>query len=99
METITFGCPTCKHTLKVGADKAGRRAKCNKCGNPLTIPAAAAVVVAAPPPIPQPALAPVAPAPNEAHEPALAVSEPAPKPYVDDDEDSKGIFGFKDAPP
>src|SRR5436309_3530790 len=93
METITFACPACKHTLKVGADKAGRKAKCNKCGNPLTIPAA----VAPPPPIPQPALAPVGPPKAEAG-PALATTEPPPFKYVDDDTQGPKTFEFKDEP-
>jgi hypothetical protein len=38
MEFITFACPNCQQPLKIPADKAGRKAKCNKCGNPLTIP-------------------------------------------------------------
>ncbi|HYV37121.1 MAG TPA: hypothetical protein VE988_15550 [Gemmataceae bacterium] len=48
METITFRCTTCQSVLKVGADKAGRNAKCTKCGTALTIPAAES----APPPPP-----------------------------------------------
>jgi hypothetical protein len=39
METITFECPACKQVLKVGADKAGRKAKCATCGTVTTIPA------------------------------------------------------------
>ncbi len=52
MESITFRCSACQHTLKVGADKAGRKARCNKCGADLTIPAAASAP--APPPVPAP---------------------------------------------
>jgi hypothetical protein len=37
MEVITFRCATCNQVLKVGADKAGRKAKC-KCGAEVTIP-------------------------------------------------------------
>jgi hypothetical protein len=40
MGWITFRCSSCKQGLKVGADKAGRKIKCTKCGTPLTIPAA-----------------------------------------------------------
>jgi DNA-directed RNA polymerase subunit M/transcription elongation factor TFIIS len=40
MEFITFLCPNCQQPLKIPADKAGRKAKCNKCGHPLTIPSA-----------------------------------------------------------
>jgi hypothetical protein len=39
MDTITFKCPSCKFALKVAADKAGRKAKCTKCGAALTVPA------------------------------------------------------------
>jgi len=37
MELISFRCAACKQVLKIGADKAGRKAKC-KCGAELTIP-------------------------------------------------------------
>jgi hypothetical protein len=50
METITFRCSTCKFVLKVGADKAGRKAKCSKCGTLLTIPTASDAGPSAPPP-------------------------------------------------
>src|SRR5262249_50508645 len=38
--TITFQCYSCNQVLKVGADKAGKKAKCIKCGTILTIPVA-----------------------------------------------------------
>jgi hypothetical protein len=38
MEFITFQCPNCQQPLRIPADKAGRKAKCNQCGNSLTIP-------------------------------------------------------------
>src|ERR1700704_6395879 len=38
MELISFRCTSCNQGMKVGADKAGRRIKCTKCGTPLTIP-------------------------------------------------------------
>jgi hypothetical protein len=50
METITFRCTTCKFVLKVGADKAGRKAKCSKCGTLLVIPAGSDAGPPAPPP-------------------------------------------------
>jgi hypothetical protein len=52
MSTITFQCYSCQQTLKVGADKAGRKAKCVKCGTVLTIPAGSseAIVEAEPAP-------------------------------------------------
>jgi len=37
MDLITFRCAACKQVLRIGADKAGRKAKC-KCGAELTIP-------------------------------------------------------------
>jgi hypothetical protein len=38
MELISFRCTSCKQGLKIGADKAGRKIKCAKCGTVLTIP-------------------------------------------------------------
>lgn len=40
MEVITFQCSKCRHTLRIGADKAGRKARCTKCGSELVIPPA-----------------------------------------------------------
>ena len=40
MSTINFPCYACNQVLKVGTDKAGRKAKCIKCGTILTIPMA-----------------------------------------------------------
>ncbi len=42
METITFQCANCRQVLKVGADKAGRPAKCPRCGTPLQVPTVSA---------------------------------------------------------
>ena len=50
MTTITFQCYSCNQVLKVGADKAGRKAKCIKCGTILTIPVASDEEAATPPP-------------------------------------------------
>jgi len=36
---ITFTCYACNQVLKVGEDKAGKKARCVKCGTILTIPA------------------------------------------------------------
>jgi len=58
MDQISFRCTTCDHVLKVNADRAGRKAKCNRCNALLTIPAASppvdeiAMASAAPPPKP-----------------------------------------------
>src|SRR5262245_52779759 len=38
MSVITFQCFACNQVLQVGADKAGRKAKCSQCGTVLTIP-------------------------------------------------------------
>ena len=37
--TIEFSCPGCEKVLKTSDDKAGRRAKCPQCGEPITVPA------------------------------------------------------------
>ena len=47
MDFITFRCTACQHGMKVGADKAGRKAKCPKCQTELTIPKSETVVAAA----------------------------------------------------
>lgn len=49
MDAITFRCPACKHAMKVGAEKAGRKAKCPKCKAELTIPQSESVTPAAAP--------------------------------------------------
>lgn len=38
-EKIRFACPHCGSRLSVSADKAGRRGKCPRCKEPLTVPA------------------------------------------------------------
>jgi hypothetical protein len=52
MDYITFRCTSCKQGLKVGADKAGRKVKCTKCGTALTVPDPSA-----PKPAPKPSTA------------------------------------------
>jgi hypothetical protein len=53
MDAITISCASCQHTMRFGHDKAGKKAKCPKCG--------ALVVIAAPEkngeaaPLPEPA--------------------------------------------
>jgi uncharacterized membrane protein len=91
METITFRCTTCKFVLKVGADKAGRKAKCSKCGTLLIIPAATDVGPAAPPPAPPAAAKKTSDdedgdqtyqlkeTPDPAQEPSVLVEPSAPK--------------------
>src|SRR5262245_5747262 len=51
---ITFRCSACKQVLKIGADKAGRKAKC-RCGADVVIPSASEPdepARPAPPPLP-----------------------------------------------
>jgi hypothetical protein len=93
MDKITFRCPACQQVLKVGADKAGRTAKCLKCGKPLTIPDASE-------PEKEPALAPAAAGQDQASkEPALAPEESAKPPPPDDDDDGGPMtYSFKDEP-
>jgi hypothetical protein len=56
MDQITFECSNCRQILKVGADKAGRQAKCPRCNTALQIPAASTIAdEPAPPPPPRPA--------------------------------------------
>jgi phage FluMu protein Com len=59
MEAISVRCTSCSQTLKVGADKAGRKIKCPKCEAVLTVPALE-LKKESPAPIPlTPALKPV----------------------------------------
>ncbi len=44
---IDFTCPECHAAFNVPDNLGGRRARCRKCGTPITIPAAAAVAVVA----------------------------------------------------
>jgi hypothetical protein len=39
----TFPCPHCERTIKVKTELAGRKGKCPHCGQPVTVPMAAAV--------------------------------------------------------
>jgi ubiquitin-protein ligase len=55
---IDFNCPQCHGKFSVPDNLAGRRARCKKCGTPLTIPQLA------PPPSQAPAPAPVKPPPR-----------------------------------
>ncbi len=89
MAVISFRCGACKQVLRVAADKAGRKAKCTKCGKEVTIPAAA----------PQPAekSAPAAAAATTAAPPA-ADPAPAKKLYSDDQDDDGGAYTFLDEP-
>jgi DNA-directed RNA polymerase subunit RPC12/RpoP len=54
MEMISFRCSSCNQEFKVGADKAGRRTKCARCGTMIIVPSSTGIVAASPPS--QPAL-------------------------------------------
>src|SRR6266513_1881480 len=91
MTTITFQCYACNQVLKVAADKAGKKAKCVKCGTILTIPVSAGeaevATPAAPPPAPPPAPR-AAPPPAPARRSDFEFEEPAPpsrRPRRDED--------------
>jgi hypothetical protein len=77
MSFITFQCYACGQMLKVGADKAGRKAKCNKCGTALTIPVSSTVQEPEAVPAPRPAPPPL-PATPVQPEPILAQVAPTP---------------------
>jgi len=82
---ITFSCPGCQATFKLGDEMAGKSARCSKCNQRFTVPAtnpkaaplaaAAPMPVAAPQPMP-PKKAPMMPAPEIME--AEIVEEPAP---------------------
>jgi predicted Zn finger-like uncharacterized protein len=73
---IPVSCPSCSAAFKVKDEYAGKRAKCPKCGNPLTIPSAfqAAETMLDPP---------SAPAQPVAARPVIA-SKPRPGPVSDE---------------
>lgn len=50
MALITVNCPGCQHEMKFSAEKEGKRAKCKKCGETVTITAAIALVDTPPEP-------------------------------------------------
>jgi len=87
MSFISFQCYACNQMLRVGADKAGRKAKCHKCGTILTIPISSTVPPtsdtgiasrgATPPPLPPLPAAPSAPP---------AAREPPYVPTLEEDE-------------
>ena len=81
MAVITFQCYACNQVLQVGADNAGRKAKCSQCGTILTIPVLAAEAM-----IEGVTAAPVAPQPRR-DEVAVARDEPAPRRRDDYDDD------------
>ncbi len=78
---IKFHCPHCSQKIGVAAQHAGKKVRCTKCGQPVTIPSAtqtqAQPKAAAPTPAPKPAPA-VKPA-------AAPKPQPAPPPPQEDD--------------
>src|SRR4051794_30681785 len=68
---IPVSCPSCSATFRVKDEYAGKRAKCPKCGEPLTIPTAiqAAETLLEPPSVPA---QPVAAGPASAGRPKSA---------------------------
>jgi hypothetical protein len=92
METITFACAACKHVMKVGADKAGRKSKCPKCGAPVEVPSATGAGDEEA--IQEPRLAPLTPGPDG----PAAGEKPAPTPAADDEIDGGPMtYDLKDA--
>src|SRR5262245_6044434 len=88
MSTITFTCYACNQTLKVGADKAGRKAKCVQCGTLLTIPVASGEQAVKAAPSARPSAAP-SPKPS---------AVPPPPPPAPSRRDSRNDFDFEERP-
>lgn len=93
MSVITFQCYACNMVLQVGAEYAGRKAKCSQCGTSLTVPALTAepspAFQAAPPAatIPEAPKPPPLPPPVRAGEAVEPVDEPRRRrAYAEDDE-------------
>src|SRR5262245_9845637 len=104
--TITFTCYACNQVLKVGGDKAGKKAKCVKCGTILTIPVSggdeADVVTptaggAAPPPPPAPR--PPRPTPPPPARSDFDFDEPRRPPRRDDDDRRRPRDDYDDRRP
>ncbi len=69
-DVFNFPCPHCNHRLKAKCVVAGRRAKCSKCQQILTVPTPLAKAPAPPPA--------AAPAPTQAPAPSAADAKPKP---------------------
>jgi hypothetical protein len=68
--SLIIVCPSCGSKLKVPDNFAGRRAKCSKCGNPISVPATEEPeVIARPAPRLAPAQEQMKPKPQERYEP------------------------------
>lgn len=87
MSTIQFQCYVCSQVLKVGADKAGRKAKCIQCGTVLTIPMASAVTEELVTPTPVEPPPPAQPIDLPTAEPIAPPPPPARGDRYDDDDD------------
>jgi predicted Zn finger-like uncharacterized protein len=83
---ISVHCPSCSAAFKVKDEYAGKRAKCPKCSEPLTIPAAAAPPEPAAPPVPAPVVARPVVAARVPPKPADSEDTPTPKHRRDEDE-------------
>src|SRR5262245_8095079 len=92
MSTITFQCSDCHQTLRVSADKAGKKVRCPKCGAVLPIPQAeeqAERVKPAPAPAPAPARAAPPLVPREVADDESRPARRRPQPVDDDDDDDR----------
>lgn len=87
MAPITVRCKACQHTMKFSAEKAGKKAKCSKCGTLAVIQAEEEPIalVDAPPPL---ETAPPAAPPSE-----LTAQEPAEKPFDEFADDGPSSYG------
>lgn len=90
MSTITFQCSGCNQTLRVSADKAGKKVKCPKCGAVLPIPLAeeqAERVKPAAAPAPVPARPAPPPVPREVADDESRPARRRPQAVDDADDD------------
>ena len=84
MDAIIIRCKSCQHTMKFTAEKAGKKAKCSKCGALVVIEAEDE---SAEPDAPVVAAAPAVTAPPEVTAPAAPVD-----PFADDGPAEYGVF-------
>src|SRR5262245_17477254 len=89
MTTITFSCAACGQVLRVGADNAGKRAQCVKCGAIVAIPASSQAMSQAVQPSSSSPSAPPPPARNDFD----FVDDPGPRRSRGDDD-----FDIRDEP-
>jgi len=72
MAFVTFSCASCKQMLKAGADKAGKRVKCGKCGAIMTVPSEEGAGQIKPPP---PVVTPAPPPPRRPEPPPVVEAD------------------------